>query len=97
MYVPVHALGHPWGLHDQLCGHRLQRHLRPFPAGTNRVPRRRVAWLLLLLERLHASHETHFQFIPPNEFGVREGEDPSRYIKNRSKMAASFSASRPRS
>ena len=40
-----------------------------------------VAWLLLLLERLHASHETHFQYIPPSEFGIREEDDPSKYIK----------------
>ena len=39
------------------------------------------AWLLLLLERLHASHETHFQHIPDGEYGIREGEDPSRYVK----------------
>jgi predicted TIM-barrel fold metal-dependent hydrolase len=53
-----------------------------------RFPRVRIAfleggsaWLLLLLERLHASHETHFQHIPAGEFGIREEEDPSRYIK----------------
>ena len=40
MYVPVHALGHPWGLADQLRGHRLQRHLRPFPARPHRLPGR---------------------------------------------------------
>jgi uncharacterized protein len=39
-----------------------------------------IAWLLLCLERLHASHETHFQYIPPGEFGVREGERPNAYI-----------------
>ena len=44
-----------------------------------------VAWLLLLLERLDASHETHFQYIPPDEFGVREGEEPSAYIKKQIK------------
>jgi predicted TIM-barrel fold metal-dependent hydrolase len=40
-----------------------------------------IAWLLLLLERLHASHETHFQYIPPDQFGLRENEEPTRYIK----------------
>jgi predicted TIM-barrel fold metal-dependent hydrolase len=40
-----------------------------------------VAWVLLLLERLHASHETHFQYIPPGEYGIREGEDPAEHLK----------------
>jgi hypothetical protein len=41
-----------------------------------------IAWLLMLLERLHASHETHFQHIPPGEFGIGEDQDPAKYIKD---------------
>jgi predicted TIM-barrel fold metal-dependent hydrolase len=41
-----------------------------------------VAWLLLLLERLHDSHEAIFQYIPPDEPIIREGQDPRKYIKH---------------
>jgi predicted TIM-barrel fold metal-dependent hydrolase len=82
MYVPVHALGHPWGLTIS-CADILYNGI------FDRFPRLRiafleggVAWLLLLLERLHASHETHFQYIPAGEYGMREEEEPSNYIKN---------------
>ena len=40
-----------------------------------------VAWFLTLLERLHASHETHFQYIPKGVPGVREEDDPGEYIQ----------------
>lgn len=82
MYVPVHALGHPWGL-TLNCANILYNGI------FDRFPRVRIAfleggiaWLLLLLERLHASHETHFQYVPPGDFGVREGDDPAKYIKS---------------
>jgi predicted TIM-barrel fold metal-dependent hydrolase len=85
MYVPVHALGHPWGLAVN-CANIVYNGI------FERFPRLRIAfleggaaWLLLLLERLHASHETHFQYIPPGEFGIREDDDPRRYIKQRIK------------
>src|SRR3546814_17059282 len=67
MYVPVHALGHPWGL-TLNCANILYNGI------FDRFPRVRIAfleggiaWLLLLLERLHASHETHFQHIRSEE------------------------------
>lgn len=41
-----------------------------------------VAWLLLLLERLHASHETHFEYLPPDDYGISEDQDPAQYIKD---------------
>ena len=81
MYVPVHALGHPWGLTIN-CADILYNGI------FDRFPRLRiafleggVAWLLLLLERLHASHETHFQHIPSGEFGIREEDEPASYVK----------------
>src|SRR5712692_7757898 len=40
-----------------------------------------IAWLLLCLERFHSSHETHFQYMPLDQFGPREGEHPDEYIK----------------
>ena len=81
MYVPVHALGHPWGLTIN-CADILYNGI------FDRFPRLRiafleggVAWLLLLLERLHASHETHFQHIPAGAFGIREEDEPASYVK----------------
>lgn len=81
MYVPVHALGHPWGLTINCADIVYNGILDRFPRVRIAFLEGGVAWLLLLLERLHASHETHFQYIPPEAFGVREGEDPSQYIK----------------
>ncbi len=81
MYVPVHALGHPWGLTFN-CANILYNGI------FDRFPRVRIAfleggiaWLLLLLERLHASHETHFQHIPAGEFGIGEHDEPTKVIK----------------
>jgi predicted TIM-barrel fold metal-dependent hydrolase len=81
MYVPVHALGHPWGLTVNCANIVYNGIFDRFPRVRIAFLEGGVAWLLLLLERLHASHETHFQYIPPGEFGVREGEDPLAYIK----------------
>jgi predicted TIM-barrel fold metal-dependent hydrolase len=80
MYVPVHALGHPWGLTISCADIIYNGIFDRFPRVRIAFLEGGVAWLLLLLERLHASHETHFQYIPPGEFGVREGDDPSKYI-----------------
>jgi predicted TIM-barrel fold metal-dependent hydrolase len=80
MYIPVHALGHPWGLAIS-CASIVYNGI------FDRVPGVRIAfleggiaWLLLCLERFHSSHETHFQYIPPENFGPREGERPDKYI-----------------
>jgi uncharacterized protein len=81
MYVPVHALGHPWGLAINCASIVYNGIFDRFPRVRIAFLEGGVAWLLLLLERLHASHETHFQYIPAGEFGFREGEDPSEYIK----------------
>jgi predicted TIM-barrel fold metal-dependent hydrolase len=82
MYVPVHALGHPWGLTFNCANIIYNGIFDRFPKVRIAFLEGGIAWLLLLLERLHASHETHFQYIPPGEFGVREGEDPAKYIKD---------------
>jgi uncharacterized protein len=85
MYVPVHALGHPWGLTINCASIVYNGIFDRFPRVRMAFLEGGVAWLLLLLERLHASHETHFQYIPPDEFGVREGEKPGDYIKKQIK------------
>lgn len=82
MYVPVHALGHPWGLTLNCANIVYNGIFERFPRVRIAFLEGGIAWLLLLLERLHASHETHFQYLPPDAFGVREGEDPAKYIKS---------------
>jgi predicted TIM-barrel fold metal-dependent hydrolase len=81
MYVPVHALGHPWGLTINCADILYNGIFDRFPKVRIAFLEGGVAWLLLLLERLHASHETHFQHIPASEFGIREQDEPSDYIK----------------
>jgi hypothetical protein len=85
MYVPVHALGHPWGLTINCASILYNGVFDRFPKIRLAFLEGGVAWLLLLLERLHASHETHFQYIPTEEFGIREGEEPIDYIKKQIK------------
>ncbi len=82
MYVPVHALGHPWGLAVNCASILYNGVFDRFPRVRIAYLEGGVAWLLLLLERLHASHETHFKYIPAGEYGIREGEEPTDYIKN---------------
>lgn len=81
MYVPVHALGHPWGLTINCADILYNGIFDRFPRVRIAFLEGGIAWLLLLLERLHASHETHFQHIPATEFGIREQDEPSDYIK----------------
>jgi len=80
MYVPVHALGHPWGLTINCASIVYNGIFERFPNTRIAFLEGGIAWLLLCLERLHSSHETHFQYIPQGEFGVREGERPHEYI-----------------
>jgi len=81
MYVPVHALGHPWGLTISCADILYNGIFERFPRVRIAFLEGGIAWLLLLLERLHASHETHFQYIPEGEFGVREEQDPAKQIR----------------
>lgn len=80
MYVPVHALGHPWGLTISCASIVYNGIFDRFPGVRIAFLEGGIAWLLLCLERFHASHETHHQYIPPENFGVREGERPDKYI-----------------
>ena len=81
MYVPVHALGHPWGLTINCADLLYNGIYERFPRVRIAFLEGGIAWLLLLLERLHASHETHFQHIPEGEFGIREEQDPTKALR----------------
>jgi uncharacterized protein len=80
MYVPVHALGHPWGLAINCASIVYNGIFDRFPGIRIAFLEGGTAWLLLCLERFHSSHETHFQYMPPGQPGPREGERPDRYI-----------------
>jgi predicted TIM-barrel fold metal-dependent hydrolase len=90
LYVPVHAFGHPWGLMINCASIVYNGIFDRYPRVRIAFLEGGVAWLLMCLERLHSSHETHFQHIPEGEFGIREGEDPSRYIVERIKEGRLF-------
>ncbi|MDH3242289.1 MAG: amidohydrolase, partial [Alphaproteobacteria bacterium] len=81
MYVPVHALGHPWGLAVNCANMLYNGIFERFPKVRVAYLEGGIAWLLFLLERLHASHETHFQYMPEGVLGVREEDEPTEVIK----------------
>lgn len=81
MYVPVHALGHPWGLMINLASIVYNGVLDRFPGVRIAFLEGGVAWLLMCMERFRSSHETHFQYLPPGELGLREDQSPDRYIR----------------
>jgi hypothetical protein len=80
MYIPVHALGHPWGLTISCASVVYNGIFDRFPGSRIAFLEGGVAWLLLCLERFHSSHETHFQHMPSDQYGPREGERPDKYI-----------------
>jgi uncharacterized protein len=80
MYVPVHALGHSWGLAISCASIVYNGIFDRYPGVRIAFLEGGIAWLLLCLERFHSSHETHFQYMPPGQLGPREGERPDRYI-----------------
>ena len=57
MYTPVHALGHPWGITLNCANILYNGIFERFPNVRIAFLEGGVAWLLMLLERLHASHE----------------------------------------
>lgn len=80
MYIPVHALGHPWGLTINCASIIYNGVFDRFPGVRIAFLEGGIAWLLLCLERFHSSHETHFQYVPPDEYGLREDQRPDAYI-----------------
>lgn len=81
-YIPIHAMGHPTGLMHCCADMTYNGLFETFPKLRVAYLEGGVAWLLLLLERLHDSHEAIFQYIPPDEPIIREGQDPRKYIKH---------------
>ncbi|MEA2641573.1 MAG: uncharacterized protein QOF51_2967 [Chloroflexota bacterium] len=90
MYVPVHALGHPWGLAINCASIVYNGIFDRFPGIRIAFLEGGIAWLLLCLERFHASHETHFQYMPEGQLGPREEVRPDRYIIEQIKAGRLF-------
>lgn len=90
MYVPVHALGHPFGLMIN-CGSVVYNGIfERFPNLRVGFMEGGVAWLLLCLERFEASHATHFQYMPPGQFGPTEDEKADKYVVRHIKAGRMF-------
>jgi len=81
-FVPIHAIGHPTGLMINCASMVYSGVFDRFPKLRVAYLEGGVAWMLLLLERLHDSHEAIFQYLPPGEYGLREEDDPRKYIKD---------------
>jgi predicted TIM-barrel fold metal-dependent hydrolase len=81
-FIPVHALGHPWGIMLNCANMLYSGVFERFPKLRVAYLEGGVAWLLFLLERLHASHETHFRHVPEGEYGIREEQDPAKYLRS---------------
>lgn len=90
MYVPVHALGHPLGLVVSCASILYNGIFDRFPGVRIAFLEGGIAWLLLCLERFHASHETHFQYVPPGEYSLGEAVRPDRYLIEQIKAGRFF-------
>src|SRR5579884_3565668 len=84
------GLGHPWGLTINCASVVYNGIFDRFPGVRLAFLEGGIAWLLLCLERFHSSHETHFQYIPPGEYGLREDQRPDRYIIEQIKAGRMF-------
>ena len=66
-HVPVHALGHPWGLAVSFAGMLFNRVFDRYPRLRIGFLEGGVGWLPMALERFDRSHETHTQIDPREE------------------------------
>jgi predicted TIM-barrel fold metal-dependent hydrolase len=78
--VPIHAIGHPTGLMHKCADLVYEGVFERFPKLRVAFLEGGVAWLLLLLERLHDSHEAIFQYRGPGDLAIPEDGDPRAYI-----------------
>jgi len=90
-YAGVHALGHPIGLMIQFVGIVLNGVLDRCPTLRVGFLEGGVAWLLLALERLDRSYETHIPYDPRGEnVQLRPGERVSDYVRRKVKEGQIF-------
>jgi uncharacterized protein len=83
-YAGVHALGHPFGTMISFTGMVLNGVFDRFPGLRVAFLEGGVAWLLMMLERLDRSYETHIPYDPRGELiRLQAGERVSDYIKRK--------------
>jgi len=83
-YAGVHALGHPFGTMISFAGIVLNGVFDRFDTLKIAFLEGGVAWMLMMLERLDRSYDTHRPYDPRGEFvDLRDGEHVSGYIKRK--------------
>jgi predicted TIM-barrel fold metal-dependent hydrolase len=83
-YAGVHALGHPFGTMISFAGIVLNGVFDRFDTLKIAFLEGGVAWMLMMLERLDRSYDTHRPYDPRGEFvRLRDGEHVSGYIKRK--------------
>jgi uncharacterized protein len=83
-YAGVHALGHPFGTMISFAGMVLNGVFDRFATLRVAYLEGGVAWMLMMLERLDRSYDTHRPYDPRGEFvRLRDGEHVSGYIKRK--------------
>ena len=81
VYPAVHGLGHPFGQMISFSGILMNGIYDRYPGVRVGFLEGGVSWLLLCLERLHESYETHIPFDPGGEYlQLRDGENVAQYI-----------------
>jgi predicted TIM-barrel fold metal-dependent hydrolase len=80
-FVPIHALGHPFGLMVSFAGMVFNGVLDRFPNARFGFLEGGVGWLPFVLERFDRSHETFFDYNPSGQLlQLTEGETVSDYV-----------------
>ena len=83
-YAGVHALGHPFGTMISFAGIVLNGVFDRFDTLKVAFLEGGVAWMLMMLERLDRSYDTHLPYDPRGDFvHLRDGEHVSGYIKRK--------------
>jgi predicted TIM-barrel fold metal-dependent hydrolase len=82
VYAVAHAYGHAFGQLVSCAGMVVNGLFDRYPRLRVAFLEGGVAWLLLALERLDESFETHVPIESTNLFSLKEGQDPRKYILN---------------
>lgn len=91
VYPAVHGLGHPFGQMISFAGILMNGIYDKFPNVRIAFLEGGVAWLMLCLERLQESFETHIPFDPGGEYiQLGAGENVAQYIIRQMKEGRIF-------
>ena len=91
VYSAVHGLGHPFGQMISFSGILMNGIYDRFPGIRVGFMEGGVSWLLMCLERLHESFETHIPFDPGEQFlRLESAENVAQYIIRQMKEGRIF-------